>query len=668
MLYEGQQMQKFRLNGLIVSGLLLASAGHANVVGRGDLSFLGEDDSGGKAYTSVETKGETNPVGKEEVCNNSTDERYLPLGLLKRAILFPSKIKISSDKNGNAKVKLPRYVNACLDLKLETQRIGNDVFIRFKNKYKYTTADLSTKEMADNESDKYYNCLKNKGLLTPAGALNYEKANKNGLISYRLEIPFKVNIRKKDESHFVYFGSSVISDYGIGHKASASKVPSNWKCMAYENIHGSDPLELYTSTEDREYKRIVKICQNGKDYDEILKELSRLDKSSLGNAKLLKSILGEALDKLHAENGQKAYARLMEIEKEFKYKKGELNSEEESERLADEYVDNLKEYNKYVIRPAIKELDGLMKLRGSKNSAKFDKKIKALNEAIGKYEKGSSKRQAMMLDHFKEYNLGDQARAVKGVLLTSQYYSQVYKGRRDKRGKQYTIAQADKQIRKTLATFEDTHLRDWQNDYDSRNGSKKAVYTARREMQRRKRKMDYDYQAYQQKESKYQMKYCGKTFFGTVKNPMACKRFTNGKSRRQKAFLSRRKKSLLAYRGASERHNRYSRNFERYREELMQDREENDYYYDNFAINGGAYMGDDSDGFWDDYSYGQNGGPYNYQYDAGSWGNQYSMGYGPGIQGPTGNFQANGNYPPTGNYRQPSYIMPQPGRSQGLPY
>lgn len=664
-------MKNKQFLGLLICGMLFSGQAFSRAVGRGTVPNTNPSNS--SPTTTHRDNGTPSTSSSGGGCKPSKENNYVSLEFLKTVAFYPSEITAVSSGNDKLVVNLPKYISACLDVKFEAEIISNVVFLRMKNIS--TELDSSTAGESKTMSEKYFACLEGKGYITGEGQIDYAKAETEGAINYGGPETINIDMGEMDESKYLVFGSTRVTDYPHSNKNERlKKSPSSWNCMVYEDFSKKDhSYSIFTSAEDAAERNVRNVCAS-EDYETMLQELSKLRSSSLGNAAALREYLEDNIEAVRSIEAKKIYEKLDEIEKSFAdaRKEGDFLSAEISEEKSELYVEYLRKLNRVVLQPSISKLDELIKSRTDENKTEVDKKIKALNENIGLYAKKTPKDLGPIVEHMKKYALTDEGAAMEGVRLTSLNYRSVYKSRKDSRGQPQSMSDAAKSIKKKHAIFEKEILTDWSFDYSTRNGNKLPIISAKRDIQRTKASMLRIARDFQKKEQKNGKKSCGRSFTGGVKNPIACKRFMAGRSRRQKMFSNQLKRMELKNRGKSERLARYTSNYETYLDTVEEEGTDDDpfgYYTSSFSD---LYsVGDDYSDYELDFNsndssdffnmgtrrqsqgqsqYGNpfaNRGPAQQQWGQPQqqWGQPQQMGWGQqqNISGPGGNFFNGGN-------------------------
>lgn len=410
--------------------------------------------------------------------------------------------------------------------------------------------------------EKYEDCLKREGILVNGDEGLTIKRPEYKERNYGTTVSAPIDLVYFDETKpmSIYFGSPKFlgREYGAAHKLRDAEVLGD-SCLRVEDIDEEGGV-LYSSNE-AERARLINICSSG-NYDAIRAALN-----SLGNAHELRKTLESALGKAASDRAREIYERMDEIEDLFKPSKEDLAAgravgvtEKQAKKLGQEYGSLLSELNDIVYTPGIRKLNELLQKRELETDDdkidKIDEEIKGLNELIGAYNKDHNKESKLgnVYAGLKEYNLQKEAEKIEGFRLKSEYGGRIYDGRNDnKRGKALSLQDADEQIKKKIEYFKETVMKDWDDIYLAKEGSSVPVRAAQRRMNSQISRLSSDYQKYQKSEYENYQKYCGRTWYGTVKNQSRCTYFMKGQASRQQKYLRLRERQLKAIKSSNAR-------------------------------------------------------------------------------------------------------------------
>ncbi|GAB4011888.1 MAG: hypothetical protein Fur0010_07000 [Bdellovibrio sp.] len=572
--------------------LILASPAWAKKIGRGSLTETSTRTSIPAPGADLRTRGVPEVTNSSDTVvrcdDNNITGNAVSLAFLHTIIDYPQDMRVVLRGN-SAELIIPRYISACTKLDFQIVSKGNNVFVKAVNEYEFTPAntDLNEDQLSImSMDDKYYHCMKKKGLITSDDNIDREKAESlPGAYSGGASKSFSVDLGDRTESKYIVFGSPKNTSYGslfpndeINSNPGAR--PSDWKCMAYENLKDGSATRIYTSEEDQAMTRAYRAC-NTEDYEEIYNELIKLKNSTVGNAKELIAVLERALDDARTKEMDSIFKKMEEIEDSLKKdEQGNMPSEDFAKEQAQKYLDLVKRLNYVVLQPSIQKLNELLSIRNEENKGEVDKKIKALNELISKYyiKTKDSPRFLTFLQGLKEYALTEQAYGIEGVRLTSKFYGQVYKEKQDKRGANLSLKQADEYVVRDMKKYETEVLADWNNDYLSRQGNKSPIASTEREMRKRAEALEREKQAFLKREQEMEKRLCGRNFFGQVSDPYACQSFLKNRGKRLERFQKKRERGLLSLRSLDERRGRYVNNYTNYLERRELEDDSDDYY------------------------------------------------------------------------------------------
>lgn len=547
---------------------------NARVPGRGaSTSTAADGTSVDISNPSIGVDGTIISAGTGANCDPKDTQGYVSLNFLRNivdpSVSSPNELKVTEVSPGNYKVEIPKHIKACTDLQFEVTKAQNNYFVRVKNNYEFTPSNVPLEPGEDFNNltfdEKYYRCIEKKGLLKN-GAFDRLKAEQTGEVSYGLNSnPFSVDIGDGSKSVSVYFGSAKASAYGTAWDAgNVSPKPSGWSCVTYENL-GDDTQRLYTSVKDRVYDRALRVCET-ESAEQILEELSRLRESSAGNFRDLERILEQAFEKAQDKRVEEIYARMTEIEDAMKPgEDGELISEGMATDYAKEYSALAKEISKIVIQPSTQRVVDLLKIRDNSNKDEIDAQIKELNEKVQEFSKRNFDKLGFVYDVMKEYALTDEARDIEGLRLASHHYGRLYKGKEDERGSQLNLDTIEDRVKNLITRFESDHLKDWQANYATKRGSRAPIRATIREIRERRSRMDRDYQRFQKQELENTRKYCSANMIGSMRNPVRCRSWMEGRDRRMQSMLNRRSRDLSFLRTRTDQYSTYMTNYEDFR-------------------------------------------------------------------------------------------------------
>tara|TARA_R110002049_G_scaffold258360_3_gene434048 strand:- start:78 stop:1877 length:1800 start_codon:yes stop_codon:yes gene_type:complete len=540
-------------------------------------------------------------------------------------------------ENRKLKVQIPAHYGDCLNLRFEYQIVDNNIQVSAVN---------------DKTYDEYTACLKSNEILNADGTqFDASKATITEAAFEYIDLP-SFDPSKNIEAFFMSPNPNPTNG-NYGPAFTSGWLASSDTCSKRESLQEGG-ASVYLSPENEAADRAFRAC-NSLDYEQILRELERLDESTLGNASVLRNVLQGALDTARAQRATEIYSRFDEIEAEFKPSADDIAAgrrvgvgEDEAIRLSNEYATLLSELNDVVISPSISEIDTLIEEHGQTTSrsrqTEIQDRLKTLNEAVGAYSKRSSRGLRDLYKGLEEFALIDQAEKIEGFRLKSEAFSRVYVGRQDaRRGEQISVERANRFVTDRMETFMTQVVQDWDDSYRVRNLDRAPLTSSQRRVTQAYDRLNRNWQRYERSEQEQMRKYCGRNFIGSVSNPVRCQQFQRGAEGRRRRALSSRERDLRNLRRRGEHYsslsNQYSASVERFESERGSTYDDMD-IYSNYG---------------DDYSY-LYGDSYSSSYSS------YDMGgMTMGMGSPQGSLRS-----PAG-MQQPG-MQQQYGQSQMMPY
>lgn len=565
----------------------------------------GSTSSGGSAGAPVRSSPQNDQTptalpSERRVCETSD---RLSFQMLKNLMVTPSDYTISMvEGQGNKlKVQIPAHYGDCLELKFEYKISGNDVMVYATNNKTYT---------------EYTTCLKDRGILNAAGnQFDASKATISEASFEYVDIP-DFDRTKNVEAFFMSPSPNPANgNYGPAH--ASGWLSTNDTCSKRESLQEGGAI-VYLSPENEAADRAFRAC-NSLDYEAILRELERLDASTLGNAALLKNVLQGALDTARNQRASEIYKRLGDIESQFRASDDDRAAgrtvgvtEDEAIRLSNEYSTLLKELNSVVLDPSIGEIDALITEHGQTSSrarqTEIQARIKVLNESVSEYSKRGSRGLRDLYLGLQEYALIDQAEVIEGFRLKSEAYGKVYVGRVDgRRGAQLSVEKANRFITDKMKTFMNDVAGDWEDSYRVRNLDRTPLRSSQRKVSQAYDRLQSNWQRYQKKEQEQMRRYCGSNFLGQQSNPVRCQQFQRGAASRERRALRTREGDLKRLRSRGQHYsslsNQYGAALERFESERESSFDDMGIYGDyddySYSLYGSSYGGDDDYGMYD---------------------------------------------------------------------
>ncbi len=585
----------------------------AVIVDRGVNQSPRRDSSASKPVI-VESRATPVVTTTQTETKSCSDGNKFPLKALQMLTESGEGISVSgfNRADGQKKITLsiPEYIKACSNFKfsvIQNPSNGNvgvsvENEFNFEAYYKEKNWEVPTSFARMSTYERYEDCLKREGILVSGDDGLTIKRPEYKERNYGTTVSAPIDLIYFDETKplSVYFGSPKFlgREYGVGHKLRDSEVLGD-SCLRVEDIDEEGGI-LYSSNE-AERARLINICSSG-NYDAIRAALN-----SLGNAHELRSTLESALGKAASDRAREIYERLDEIEDLFKASKEDLAAgrsvgvtEKQAKKLGKEYGALLSELNDIVYTPSVRKIAELLDKRELETDDdkidKIDEEVKELNELIGVFNKNHNKENSLGLVYngLKEYNLQSEAEEIEGFRLKSEYGSRIYEGRTDnKRGKALTMQDADEQVKKKIEYFKDTVMKDWDDIYLAKEGNASPVRAAQRRMNSQVARLSTDFQKYQKSEYENYQKYCGRTWYGTVKNPSRCNYFVKGQQSRQQKYLRMRERQLKSIKASNTRLTALDGYYSQAQRAIAAREEQTAFDSDPLGIYSGAYFSGD---------------------------------------------------------------------------
>lgn len=572
---------------VILAGMLSATGAWAqfsviNGAGTGSAA----SGSGGGTVRSAEQPDQTVTTLPSERRTCDTSKR-VSFQMLRGLMVTPNDYNVSlvEGQRRKLKVQIPAHYGDCLNLRFEYKISGNDVMVSAHN---------------DKSYDEYTACLKEQNILSEDGTqYDASKATITEAAFEFIDLP-EFDASKNLEAFFMSPNPNPANgNYGAAF-------PSGWlstsdTCSKRESLQEGGAV-VYLSPENEAADRAFRAC-NSLDYEAILRELERLDASTLGNASVLRTVLQGALDTARKQRETEIFARFDEIEAQFKPSADDIAagrsvgvSEDEAIRLSNEYSKLATELNEVIFDPSIREIDSLITEHGQTTSrsrqSEIQDRLKTLNTTVGAYSKRSSRGLRDLYKGLEEFALIDQAEKIEGFRLKSEAFSRVYVGRADgRRGEQISVERANKFVTDRMETFMGQVVQDWDDSYRVRNLDRAPLTSSQRRVSQAYERLNRNWQRYEKGEQEQMRKYCGQNFIGGMKNPVRCQQFQRGAASRRRRAMGGRERDLKNLRRRGEH---YSSLSNQYGSALERFEAENQSSYDDMGIY--------SD-YGDDYSY-----------------------------------------------------------------
>lgn len=586
---------------LLLISLMTSSAWGQFSVVNGPSSSQSSSGGGGTVQSSPQPDQTVSTLPSErKTCET---EKRASLQMLRNLMVSPNDYNISMVDGANKKLKvqIPAHYGDCLNLKFEYKISGNDVLVYAENDKSYA---------------EYTQCLKDRGILSADGKqFDASKATVSEAAFEFIDLP-DFDATKNIEAFFMSPNPNP-NNGNYGAAFQSGWLSSSDTCSKRESMQEGGSI-VYLSPENEAADRAFRAC-NSLDYEAILRELERLDASTLGNASVLRNVLQGALDTARKQRSTEIYKRLTEIEAEFKPSADDRTagrsvgvSEDEAIRLTNEYSGLLKELNDVVLDPSISEIDSLITEHGQTTSrarqTEIQERLKSLNTMVGEYSKRGSRSLGDLYKGLQEYALIDQAEKIEGFRLKSEAFGRVYVGRADgRRGEQLSIEKANKFITGRMKTFMTQVVQDWEDSYRVRNLDRAPLKSSQRRVSQAYESLHKNWSRFEQNEQKQMQRYCGSNFLGQQKNPVRCQQFQRGAQSRYKRALSARERDLRRLKSRGEHYsslsNEYGAALERFEAERAESYDElgfyGDYNDDYGYLYGSSYSDYDSYDMYD---------------------------------------------------------------------
>lgn len=579
---------------LFLAGLLASSGAWAQFSVINSSSSGSSGGSGGGTVRSAPQADQTVTTLPSERRTCETDKR-VSFQMIRSLMVAPNDYTVSMVDGASRKLKvqIPAHYGDCLNLRFEYKIVDNDIMVYAHNDKSYS---------------EYTSCLKERGVLSADGSqFDASKATISEAAFEFIDLP-EFDEAKNIEAFFMSPNPNP-NNGNYGPAFTSGWLSSNDTCSKRESLQEGGAV-VYMSPENEAADRAFRAC-NSLDYETILRELERLDESTLGNASVLRTVLQGALDTARKQRGTEIYTRLGEIEAEFKASEDDIAAgrsvgvgEDEAIRLSNEYAKLLTELNDVVLDPSIKEIDALVKEHGQTTSrarqTEIQTRIKDLNEVVSEYSKRGSRGLRDLYKGLQEYALADQAEQIEGFRLKSEAFGRVYVGRNDgRRGEQLSVEKANKYVADKMDVFMTQVVQDWDDSYRVRNLDRAPLTSSQRRVSQAYSRLQSNWSRYEQNEQSQMKKYCGSNFLGQVSNPVRCQQFQRGAQSRRSRALRQRERDLRSLKSRGEHYsslsNQYGAAMERYENERMS-RD-----YDDMGIYSN-YMDDYSYLYGDNYS------------------------------------------------------------------
>lgn len=573
-----------------------------------------------KISTAVKEESQKVVAVNEASCSGDMEAaKYFPQELFSNITRDGSNLQIEVRQNNKVVVKIPPILNVCgnfipeLRQNTETKNVAVLMKLIGTRKEKVMVDGVEqVKETKDVELTykEFEDCLEEQNLMVD-GKINHDaipgKKYSENIYSMDFDFDKKADVKKTATVSFAYPkeykdpNNGYNALYGFDDKVNVA----GESCMLAEKI-ADEPVYI-NKGKDVLIQEINDICKSG-DAQKIAEA-----RKSIGNADALKDIA----DKIRAEmdagyliavkaDVARISADMTKIEDKLNKNKDTMD-ESQAKKEIGKYAELAKELDTKFLNPAIFRLDTLMQKRAaiededSPEIKELDAEIKKINEDVGQFSKRNPTSFASVYSVMEKYAINDAAKTVEDIRLKSYLYAKVYAGRQDdKRGKPLSFESANQQQYQKLQKFDKT-LNDWTDQYLVSKGNMLPIQRTEKERTAAIEKMNSRYAAFEKKELSDYNSYCAVGMLGSVKNPVKCQEFVNGREKRMSAELKRREKDLMYIKGRNEKLSKMGTNYNEYQRTLASREEaEEDYepygssytsYEDNFSDRFPGYYG-----------------------------------------------------------------------------
>lgn len=575
-------------------------------------------------------------VNEANCVNDQDKEQYFPLELFTQLSRDEGAgLDIQLRAGNKVVVKIPPTINVCGTFTPEIRQNRETKNVSVLMKLYGTKKEVvevngvktvkETKDTLLTHKD-LEDCLVEKGIIVD-GNIDYDKVPPKGYSEsiYTMDYDFDKKADIKKTATVTYGYPKSYNDAKIGYKPlygfdNKATVPGE-SCMMAEKI-ADEPMYI-NKGRDVLIEEINAICQSG-DAQKIAEA-----RKSLGNADALRDIA----DKIRAEmdagylvavkaDVARINADMSKIEEKLNKNRDTMDESQAKKEIA-KYTDLAQELDSKFLNPAIFRLDTLMQKRAaleddSAETKELDAEIKKINEDVSQFSRRNPTSFASVYSVMEKYAINDNAKTVEDIRLKSYLYGKVYAGPTDeKRGKPLSFESANQQQYAKLQKFEKT-LNDWSDTYLVGKGNMYPIQKTEKERQSAIDRMNTRYAAFEKKELADYNSYCAVGMLGSVKNPVKCKEFVNGREKRMSAELKKREKDLQYIKGRNDKLTKMGTSYNEYQRNLASKEmnEADEYepygssytsYEDNFSDRFPGYYGPSTSTAYDASAYNMGG-------------------------------------------------------------
>lgn len=633
----------------VLATLLMTDVAMARIVGeRKPSNPSGEQSSSGGRSKAQPSNVKVTEASKDNfqvvktadmaTCTMDQDqEKYFPLELFTELSRDEGAgVDIQVRPGNKVVVKIPPTINVCGQFTPELRQDNDSKNVTVLIKLIGTKKEIhevngvktvvETKDALLTHKD-LEDCLKEKNIIVD-GKIDYDKVPGKGYSESISTFDYDFD-KKKDAKNTVTVSYGYPKSYNsedgykplYGFEDRTPNVPGE-SCMRAERI--ADNTTFINEGREVLIEKINAACMSGN-----AQEIAAARKS-LGNADALKDIADKIKSEMDARYLIAVKSDVTRINKEMSVIEDRLNknkdtmTEQQAKKEIGNYAALAKELDTQFLNPAIFRLDTLMQKRtalqdeDSAEAKDLDKEIKKINDDISGSFKRNPNALGAVYSTAEKYAINDSAKTIEDIRLKSYLYGKVFVPNGDKnRGKPYTFESANQEQYKRMQSF-DKVLNDWTDTYLVANGNTLPLQRTERERQSAIDRMNSRYAAFEKKEMSDYSSYCAVGMLGSVKNPVKCKEFVNGRDKRMTAELKKREKDLKFIKGRNDKlakmgtsYNEYQRNLAS--QELAEDDEYEPYgsgyssYEDNFSDRFPSYTGPSTSTAYDPSVYNMGG-------------------------------------------------------------
>lgn len=607
---------------LVLIGWTISLTAHAALNG-GGLDNSGSRRSGAPEVTGIEdtqTGGSIDCAQQETEDNGySVSYRFLKT-LVDQNIPDDEKLEIKKIRGtGNYRVEMNRYVSACTDFEYEMNKTGNNYFLSFKNKYKFSEDEGLLEYMANDENLSQYVstndagertlteawnntnhdlkhelCLKSKNLVSN-NTIDHNRASQNSNYYSRSTTfnTFTVDRGNGEESVNLYFASSKETDYisdgdDVVDAENISPVP-DMQCYSYENFAGDNPYRLWTSDKDKIVDRYREACKRG-DIEAMMRAQAEL--SNDGNFQGLLGQMNAITNQLTEQRANDIYATLEEINREL----GNSNLDsDEVKSLVDEYLAEVENLDRLVLEPAKRNIRNNILTRRGQTRDQYENNVRPSMDVLERFGRIAGGEHSHVHTALRN-NLDSESAELftdlirEGAEATSHYEAarialneRRARYRNNPNGEDALENDINDKVDQVIARFERESLNPWRLQYRAYTGDVGVVDNAGATVREIETEINRGFMEFQQSERQGYQQNCGRNMIGMVRNSYGCQQWQQRQQARMQRFMNQREAQLLRLKAA--------------RGEFDTLRDVYNEYYRERVASGAAGGDDEEDGF-----------------------------------------------------------------------